>query len=149
MVAERSWSWVAVHTWGWGVVTRWQQVLTDHVFIRKSLAETPTFWCLVKCEPELEAGVHVGQSLQLITQQDVILRLVGKDEWELQMILGVFKHLSDQLQYWCDTSSTNNHADFLDASDHAWRLFLVSCDLMVKLPQLSYTRCPLVPRESM
>ncbi|KAJ1846335.1 hypothetical protein LPJ57_009042, partial [Coemansia sp. RSA 486] len=94
-----------------------------HVFLHKllghiaSVALPITRRCLVDDIMQLELlRMVLSQTIELRTQNNVILRLVGKHQSQLGVVAGILKDMLDQLQHRCDSGAASNHADLLESS---------------------------------
>jgi hypothetical protein len=59
---------------------------------------------MIQGKPEMEASTMVRlQVLELRTQQDIVLGLIGKEQPHLRPISRVLEYLTDKLQHWRDS----------------------------------------------
>jgi hypothetical protein len=104
----------------YGVRRRRRQSVPDHVRVDEADRVLPLggIAASIYCEPHLESvGMRCFQSLQLLSQEDVLLRLIGEQEPQLGLvILGILEDSSDQLEHWSDSGSSGDHANLGKAS---------------------------------
>ena len=88
---------VPVEDHGGGVIGWLGQILSAHFLRDEALALLPACGRLVEGVEQLKPVL--GNGLELLAQQNVLLRLVGEDEPELRLVLWVFQHGPNNLKH--------------------------------------------------
>mmetsp|Transcript_4946 Transcript_4946/g.7232 ORF Transcript_4946/g.7232 Transcript_4946/m.7232 type:complete len:238 (+) Transcript_4946:293-1006(+) len=65
-------------------------------------------------------GILLRKSLNLFSHQDIIFSLIGIDKRHGSFVFRIFENSSNNLQHWCETSSTSNHSKMFGLSRLQW-----------------------------
>lgn len=76
-----------------------------------------------------EISVLLGQLVQVVPQQNILLINVGENQVNLSLILWIIAHSSDNLEHGCDTSATGNHTESAAHVGSVHKLALGAADL--------------------
>ncbi|KAJ8524668.1 hypothetical protein ON010_g16449 [Phytophthora cinnamomi] len=95
------------------LVRRAGQQLLDELLGHVARVALPVGVGLVQHVVHLELRVHVLQRVQLVAEDDVLLRLVAEDEHHLRRVVRVAADLLDHLQGWGEARAAAQEADAL------------------------------------
>ena len=79
------------------VVAGGGEVLANHVLINKALAVLPSFCWAIEGVPQVHA-VILCAALQLLTHENVLLRLVGKQQVHLRPVVWMLQNVLHNLR---------------------------------------------------
>lgn len=93
----------------------------DHIRSNESNTACPALWWVVEHVVHAELGVLPGQLVQILTQQDIVLIDIGKDEINLRLVslLATSLNSTCDLQHRGDSCTTSNHTE---VTDHVGRV---------------------------
>eukprot|EP00756_Hemistasia_phaeocysticola_P031671 Hpha_TRINITY_DN16367_c1_g3::TRINITY_DN16367_c1_g3_i1::g.62872::m.62872 len=101
---------------GNGVAARRVETLAAHGLVDEAFAEVPllTLGHTVHSVPPLHTvGVLLLEGVELVLQNDVIGRLVSKQQRDLRVVAGVTQHVGHHLQHRRDARPPRNHVELL------------------------------------
>src|SRR5436190_22949386 len=81
-----------------------------HISADISCAVRPSLASCVHRVPKFEfVWMFLGDVVQFVSQQDILLSLIGEQQGSLSFIRGILYYRTDQLQHWCDACTTSKH----------------------------------------